>query len=101
MQTSRSCLARYLDAADHIVTAGASLDRKSMDGDDSGFYILAGERARNEKRPRSNGAQLLRLMDNSEDPGMRDADRALSDVQVAKGRKRTIVKNCHSRRDGT
>lgn len=39
-----------------------------MDGDDSGFYILAGERARNEKRPRLNGAQLLRLMDNLEDP---------------------------------
>lgn len=36
-----SCLARYLDAADHIVTSGASLDRKSMDGDDSGFYILS------------------------------------------------------------
>lgn len=40
-------------------------------------------------------------MDNLEDPGMRGVDRALSDVQVAKGRKRTIVKNCYSRRDGT
>lgn len=30
--------------------------------------------ARSEKRPRSNGAQLLRLMDNLKDAGMRGAD---------------------------
>lgn len=53
VQTSRSCLARYLGAADHIVTASASLDRKSMDGDDSGFYILAGGRGRRTGRARA------------------------------------------------
>jgi len=40
VQISRSCLARYLDAADHIVAAGAGSE---IDGrqDDSGFYVAA------------------------------------------------------------
>jgi len=63
VRISRSCLARYLDAADHIVAAGASLDRKSMVGRMTlDFMSLPGC---DEKSPRSNGARLLRLMDNS------------------------------------